>query len=70
MPYLPSIVLAVAGLLLLGFLVTRTFRALRRFSAVRNAAVTSTGDRAGLIRARAAGIRVALGQRRHGQPNQ
>jgi hypothetical protein len=69
-PYLPSIVLAAAGLVLLGVLVARTFRALRRFSVVRNAAVTNAGDRAGLIRARAAGVRIALSQRRRGRVNQ
>lgn len=70
MPYLPSIVLAASGILFLGVLAARTLQALRRFSSVRDAAVTTTADRAGLIRARAAGVRIALGQRRRGRPNQ
>lgn len=68
MPYLPSIVLAAIGLVLLGTLVARTFRALRRFSAVRNVVVGNAVDRAGLIRARSAGVRVALSQKWRAQP--
>ncbi|HJQ48015.1 MAG TPA: bacteriophage holin [Amycolatopsis sp.] len=70
MPYLPSILVAVAGLLLLVALVFRMWNGLRRFRATLTMVTTSTNDRAGLLRARSAGVRVALAQRRHTPANQ
>ncbi|KAA9152186.1 hypothetical protein FPZ12_037510 [Amycolatopsis acidicola] len=68
MSYLPSIVLAAAGFLLLAVLVIRLFRVLRRFRSTMSMVVTDTNDRAGLVRARAAGVRYGLAQRRHRTP--
>jgi hypothetical protein len=68
--YLLSIVLAIAGLLGLGVLAIVTVRGLRRFSATMSMVVTRTHDRAGLLRARSAGVRVAIEQRRRTPDNQ
>ncbi|WP_026361464.1 bacteriophage holin [Amycolatopsis nigrescens] len=64
MSYLPSIALAVLGILLLGVLLTRIFRLLRRFRHTMSMVATDTQDKAGLLRARSAAIRVAIQQRR------
>jgi hypothetical protein len=68
--YLPSIVLAVAGLVLLGVLAVVTVKGLRRFSLTVSMVLTRTRDRAGLLRARSAGVRVAIEQRRRTPANQ
>ncbi|WP_179956745.1 bacteriophage holin [Amycolatopsis anabasis] len=68
--YLPSIALAVLGLLLLGFLVVRVVRVLRRFQHTISMVATDTHDRTGLLRARSAAVRVALEQRRGASANQ
>ncbi|WP_236793027.1 bacteriophage holin [Amycolatopsis sp. GM8] len=70
MSYLPSILLAAVGLILLGVLLIAVVRGLRRFRSALSMVVTSTNDRAGLIRARSAGVRVALQQRRRVMENQ
>ncbi|GAB2970943.1 bacteriophage holin [Amycolatopsis acidiphila] len=70
MSYLPSILLAVAGLVLLGVLLIPVVRGLRRFRSALSMVVTSTNQRAGLLRARSAGVRVALEQRRRTPENQ
>ncbi|HVV14787.1 bacteriophage holin [Amycolatopsis sp.] len=70
MSYLPSIVLAAAGLLILAALLFRLFRLLRRFRSTMSMVLTDYNDRAGLVRARAAGVRYALAQRRHTPENQ
>ncbi|MEU5261084.1 bacteriophage holin [Amycolatopsis sp. NPDC021455] len=70
MPYLPTIVLAAAGLLLLVVLLVRTTRVLRGFKQTASMVATNTQDRAGLIRARTAALRVAFEQRRRKPENQ
>jgi hypothetical protein len=69
-PYLPTVVLAAAGLLLLVALVLRTVKALRAFRRTASMVAANTQDRAGLIRARSAGLRLAFAQRRHRSENQ
>jgi hypothetical protein len=68
--YLPSILLAVAGLVLLVVLLIPVVRVLRRFRSAMSMVRTSTNARAGLLRARSAGLRVALQQRRRTPDNQ
>lgn len=70
MSYVPSLVLVVAGLILLVALLVKTVRVLRAFKQTASMVATNTQDRAGLIRARAAGLRVAFTQRRRGTENQ
>ena len=70
MPYLPTVVLAAIGLLLLVLLLVRTAKALRAFRQTTSMVVTNTQDRAGLIRARSAALRVAFAQRRRRPENQ
>ena len=70
MSYLPTIVLAAAGLLLLVALLVRTTRVLRAFRQTASMVATNTQDRAGLIRARSAALRVAFAQRRRTPENQ
>ena len=70
MSYVPSLVLVVAGLILLVVLLVKTVRVLRAFKQTASMVATNTQDRAGLIRARAAGLRVAFTQRRRGTENQ
>ena len=70
MSYLPTIVLAAAGLLLLVVLLVRTTRVLRAFKQTASMVATNTQDRAGLIRARSAALRVAFEQRRRKPENQ
>ncbi|MEA5361307.1 bacteriophage holin [Amycolatopsis sp., V23-08] len=70
MPYLPTIVLAALGLLLLVFLLVRTARVLRAFKQTASMVATNTQDQAGLVRARSAALRVAFAQRRRKPENQ
>jgi hypothetical protein len=68
--YLPSIVLAVLGLILLGLLLFRVAKVLRRFRQATSMVATNTHDRTGLLRARSAALRVAIAQRRGASANQ
>ena len=70
MPYVPTIVLSSAGLLLLVVLLVRTRRLLRGFHQTASMVATNTQDRAGMIRARSAALRVAFAQRRRKPENQ
>ncbi|MCR6482230.1 bacteriophage holin [Amycolatopsis sp. OK19-0408] len=70
MPYLPTIVLLAAGLVLLAILLVRTTRVLRGFRQTASMVATNTQDRAGLLRARSAALRVAFAQRRRKPENQ
>ena len=70
MSFLPTIVLAAAGLLLLVVLLVRTTRVLRAFKQTASMVATNTQDRAGLVRARVAGLRVAFAQRHRKAENQ
>ena len=64
MPYIPTFVLLAVGLVLLAVLVIRLARGLRRFNQTTNMVVTNTKEKVGLLRARAAGVRVAFAQRK------
>ena len=66
MPYVLSIVLVAVGLLILAALLFRTYRAVRRFRSVQRDVAADVGDHTGLIKARFAGIRVGLAERRRG----
>lgn len=70
MPYLPTVVLAAIGLLLLLLLLVRTVKVLRAFRRTASMVATNTQDRAGLIRARTAALRVAFAERRRSPENQ
>lgn len=70
MSYLPSILLAAVGLVLLGALLIPVVRGLRRFRSALSMVRTNTTDRTSLLRARSAGVRVALEQRRRTPENQ
>ncbi|MDQ0381750.1 bacteriophage holin [Amycolatopsis thermophila] len=64
MSYLPSIVLAAVGVIVLSVVLIRTFGVLRRFKRTSSMVTASVADRTGLLKARSAGLRVAIGQRR------
>ncbi|WP_328610030.1 bacteriophage holin [Amycolatopsis sp. NBC_00345] len=70
MPYLPTVVLLAAGLLVLIVLLVRTLRVLRGFRRTMSMVATNTQDRTGLLRARSAALRVAVAQRREAPENQ
>lgn len=70
MPYLPTVVLVAIGLLLLVLLLVRTVKVLRGFKQTASMVATNTQDRAGLIRARSAALRVAFAERRRKPENQ
>ena len=70
MPYLPTVVLIVLGLAGLVVLLVRTLKVLRAFRQTASMVATNTQDRAGLIRARTAALRVAFAQRRRNPENQ
>ncbi|WP_439386729.1 bacteriophage holin [Amycolatopsis lexingtonensis] len=70
MPYLPTVVLAAIGLLLLVVLLVRTVKVLRAFRQTASMVATNTQDRAGMIRARSAALRVAFAERRRKPENQ
>ncbi|MFD9890570.1 bacteriophage holin [Amycolatopsis sp. NPDC059027] len=57
-------VLVVAGFLLLALVLVRVRRALRTYRRTVSMVSTNTQDRAGLLRARTAAVRVAINQRR------
>lgn len=70
MPYLPTVVLVALGLLLLVVLLVRTVKVLRGFRQTASMVATNTQDRAGLLRARSAALRVAFAERRRKPENQ
>ncbi|MEU7790529.1 bacteriophage holin [Amycolatopsis sp. NPDC049159] len=70
MPYLPTVVLAAIGLLLLVVLLVRTVKVLRAFRRTASMVAENTQDRTGLIRARSAALRVAFAERRRKPENQ
>ena len=70
MSYLPSILLAAVGVLALGVVLIRTFGVLRRFRRASSMVTASVTDRTGLLKARSAGLRVAIEQRRRPAPEQ
>jgi hypothetical protein len=62
-PYLPTILLLAFGLVVLLLLALRLAGAIRRFGRVRGWLEDYLADRAGLIRARSAALRVATVER-------
>jgi hypothetical protein len=60
-----SIVLLALGLLLLVLFLIRMYRTVRRFRAVEKHVAADLKDRSGLVKARMAGIRVGIAERRH-----
>lgn len=70
MSYLPSILLAAAGLVVLVLLLIRSVRGLRRFRSAMSMVTADYTERTGLIKARSAGLRVAIAQRRRGPEDQ
>jgi hypothetical protein len=63
--YVPTIALVVIGMLVLAVVLVRLVRVLGRLNQVVSMVSTHTHDRAGLLRARSAALRVAVGQRHH-----
>lgn len=63
MPYLPSIALLAFGLVLLGVLMVRLVVGLRRLNRTTTMVVANTKTNVGLLRARAAAVRVGIAQR-------
>lgn len=63
-PYLPTIVLAALGLLVLGVLLIRTFGALRRFTAMSTVVRTGVHGDLDRLRARRAALGVAFAQQK------
>ncbi|WP_410566605.1 bacteriophage holin [Amycolatopsis sp. cmx-4-61] len=70
MPYLPTVALVVIGLALLVVLLVRTAKVLRAFRRTASMVAAHTQDRAGLVRARSAALRVAFAQRHRKPENQ
>lgn len=66
MPYVWSLVLFVAGVLLLLVFLIRFFTLLRRVKKVQREVVGDVSNRSGLLKARIAGLQVALAERRNG----
>lgn len=66
MPYVWSLVLFVAGVLLLLVFLIRFFTLLRRVKKVQREVVGDISNRSGLLKARIAGLQVALAERRNG----
>jgi uncharacterized membrane protein len=66
----PALALALLGVLVLAVVLVRLSRVLRRFTQTMNMVATNTQDRAGMLRARSAALRVAVEQRRRRSENQ
>ncbi|MEV1115689.1 bacteriophage holin [Actinosynnema sp. NPDC049800] len=64
MPYLPSLVLIVFGVVVLVPIAVRVIRSLRRFRAASTLVGDRVGDGVGLLRARSAALGVAIAERR------
>ncbi|WP_162830338.1 bacteriophage holin [Amycolatopsis palatopharyngis] len=65
MLYVLSIALVAMGLIVLGALAFQVAKALRRFNHAVSMVSTNTQDGVGLLRARSAGVRVAIARRVH-----
>lgn len=65
-PFVWTLVLLAVGLVLLVFLLVRTLMEVRRFRRVQRGATHDLADRSGMVKARVAGLKVALSQRRRG----
>ena len=64
MPYLPSLVLIVLGVVVLVPTTIRVIRSLRRFRVASTLVGDRVGDGVGLLRARSAALGVAIAERR------
>lgn len=64
MPYLPSLVLLLVGMVFLIVVLVKAVRALRRFRAASTLVGDRVGDGVGLLRARFAALGVAVAERR------
>lgn len=64
MSYLPTWVVAAAGLVLLGFVLVRALSHVRRFGTTAVTVNARIGDRTGTLRARTAALRVAINETR------
>ncbi|KAA5832045.1 bacteriophage holin [Saccharopolyspora hirsuta] len=64
MPYVWSLVLLGAGLVLLVLLLVRVLREVGRFKSVQRQVAHDLADRSGLVKARVAGLKVAFSERR------
>lgn len=62
--YLPTVVLLAVAVLLLVLLLVRAHREVRRFQSAQRRVAHDLGERSGLLKARIAGLRVALDERR------
>ncbi len=62
--YLPTWIVLAAGLVLLGFVLVRALRHVRRFGITATVVNAWIGDRRGTLRARTAALRVATKQTR------
>lgn len=62
-PYVLSLVLLVVALLLLAATALATYRRVRRLQGVQREVTADIRDRFGLVRARMAGLRIAIAQR-------
>lgn len=65
-PFVWTLVLLGAGLVLLVFLLIRTLLEVRRFQRLQRSAAHDLADRSGMVKARVAGLKVAISQRRRG----
>ncbi|SFB55011.1 hypothetical protein SAMN05216266_118116 [Amycolatopsis marina] len=65
MLYVLSIALVAMGLIVLGALAFQVAKALRRFNHTVSMVSRNTQDDVGLLRARSAGVRVAIASRAH-----
>lgn len=65
-PYVWSLVLLVLGVVLLLAFLIKSLRVLRRTLSVQRSALTDVKERTGLLKARIAGLRVAVTERKNG----
>ncbi|TWG08202.1 hypothetical protein FHU35_11821 [Saccharopolyspora dendranthemae] len=63
-PFVWTLVLLAVGLVLLVFLLVRTLLGVRRFQRVQRGATRDLAGRSGMVKARIAGLKVAVSQRR------
>jgi hypothetical protein len=67
-PYLPSLVLVVVGVVALVAIVIRVVGSLRHFTKVSSRVSDNVGNGVGLLKARSAALGVAFAERRKDQP--
>lgn len=61
------VVVVVLGVVVLGLVLAKVYRALRRLQRAEKLVAADTHDRGGLVRARLAGVRVGLAERRRAE---